>query len=95
VAKIDCDALLLDEKSISDTIPDIRVGNTESIVAHEATAGKINIDDIYYLQSRGMTEEDAKKMIVNGFISPIIRELPLEYAAEMNILIDMELEGGF
>jgi len=95
VAKIDCDALLLDEKSISDTIPDIRVGNTESIVAHEATAGKINTEDIYYLQSRGMTEEDAKKMIVNGFISPIIRELPLEYAAEMNILIGMELEGGF
>lgn len=95
VSKIDCDALLLDAKSISDTIPDIRVGNTESIVAHEATAGKINTDDIYYLQSRWMTEEDAKKMIVNGFISPIIRELPLEYAAEMNILIGMELEGGF
>ena len=95
VSKIDCDALLLDEKSISDTIPDIRVGNTESIVAHEATAGKINTNDIYYLQSRGMSEEAAKKMIVNGFISPIIRELPLEYAAEMNILIGMELEGGF
>jgi Fe-S cluster assembly protein SufB len=84
--------LLLDELSISDTIPDIRVGNTESIVAHEATAGKINDEEIFYLGSRGMNEEEAKKMIVNGFISPIIRELPLEYAAEMNILIGMEVE---
>ncbi len=94
-SKIDCDALLLDEFSISDTIPDIRVGNTESVVAHEATAGKINEEDVFYLASRGMNEEGAKKMIVNGFISPIIRELPLEYAAEMNILIGMEMEGGF
>ena len=92
VTKIECDALLLDNISGSDTIPDIRVGNTESIVAHEASAGKINEDDLFYLQSRGIDEEQAAAMIVNGFISPIIKELPLEYASELNVLISMEME---
>lgn len=94
VSKIECDALLLDDKSGSDTIPDIRVDNTESIVAHEASAGKINEDDLFYLQSRGIGEEEAAAMIVNGFISPIVKELPLEYASEMNVLISMEMEGS-
>lgn len=92
VSKIECDALLLDNESGSDTIPDIRVDNTESIVAHEASAGKINEDDLFYLQSRGIGEEEAAAMIVNGFISPIVKELPLEYASEMNVLISMEME---
>ncbi len=92
VTHIECDALLLDDKSGSDTIPDIRCGNTESIVAHEASAGKINEDDLFYLQSRGISEEEAAAMIVNGFISPIVKELPLEYASEMNVLISMEME---
>ena len=94
VTKIECDALLLDNISGSDTIPDIRVGNTESIVAHEASAGKINEDDLFYLQSRGIDEEQAAAMIVNGFISPIVKELPLEYASELNVLISMEMEGS-
>ncbi len=92
VSKIDCDALLLDEISVSDTIPDIRVWNSDSVVAHEASAGKINENDLFYLQSRGIGEEEAAAMIVNGFISPIVKELPLEYASEMNVLISMEME---
>lgn len=94
VSKIECDALLLDNKSVSDTIPDIRVGNGDSIVAHEASAGKINEEDLFYLQSRGISEEEAQGMIVNGFLSPIMKELPLEYASEMNVLISMEFEGS-
>lgn len=84
----------MDNESGSDTIPDIRCDNTDSIVAHEASAGKINEDDLFYLQSRGIGEEQAAAMIVNGFISPIIKELPLEYASEMNVLISMEMEGS-
>jgi Fe-S cluster assembly protein SufB len=94
VTKIECDALLLDDISGSDTIPEIRCDNADSIVAHEASAGKINEDDLFYLQSRGIDEEQAAAMIVNGFISPIVKELPLEYASEMNVLISMEMEGS-
>lgn len=94
VSKIDCDGLILDGLSVSDTIPDIRVWNTSSIVAHEASAGKINEDDLFYLESRGISEDEAKAMIVNGFINPIVKELPLEYASELNILISMEMEGN-
>ena len=92
--KVDCDGLLLDSFSTSDTIPDIRVGNSESIVAHEASAGKINEDDLFYLESRGIGEDEAKTMIVNGFLNPIVKELPLEYASELNVLIAMEMEGS-
>lgn len=94
VSKIECDALLLDNHSVSDTIPDIRVANADSIVAHEASAGKINEEDLFYLQSRGIAEHEAEAMIVNGFLSPIMKELPLEYASEMNVLISMEMEGS-
>lgn len=61
-------------------------------MAHEATVGKINEDTLFYLQSHGISEDDAKTMIVRGFISPLLKELPLEYAAEMNVLIAMEME---
>ena len=94
VSKIECDALLLDNYSVSDTIPDIRVGNADSIVAHEASAWKINEADLFYLMSRGIAEEEAQAMIVNGFLSPVMKELPLEYASEMNVLISMEMEGS-
>jgi len=94
VTKIECDALLLDNLSVADTIPEIKCYNSDSIVAHEASAGKINEDDLFYLQSRGIDEEEAAAMIVNGFISPIVKELPLEYASEMNVLISMEMEGS-
>jgi Fe-S cluster assembly protein SufB len=94
VSKVDCDGLLINENSVSNAIPDIRVANSESIVAHEASAGKINENDLFYLQSRGIWEDEAKAMIVNGFISPVMKELPMEYASEMNVLIGMEMEGG-
>ncbi len=89
-----CDALILDDVSISDTFPDIRVNNDEVNIMHEATAGNIKEDDIFYFMARGMGEDDAKAMIVNGFISPIVKELPLEYAIEMNKLIELEMEGS-
>jgi len=95
VSKIDCDWLLLDEKSRSDTIPDINVTNSYSTIAHEASAWKINEQDLFYLQSRWISEDKAKTMIVNWFLSPIMKELPLEYASEMNVLIAMEFEGWF
>ncbi len=94
VAKIECDALLLDNKSVSDTIPDIIAWNADSIVAHEASAWKIDEMELFYLQSRWIGEEQAEAMIVNGFLNPIMKELPLEYASEMNVLIAMEMEGS-
>lgn len=93
VSKIDCDGLILDDHSISDTIPDIRVWGNDAMVAHEASVGKINEDTLFYLESRGMSEEEARTMIVRGFVSPLMKELPLEYAAEMNVLIALEMEG--
>lgn len=93
--KVDCDWLILDNISSNNAIPKIIVWNTSSVVAHEATAWKINEADLFYLRSRGISEEKAKAMIVNGFISPIVKELPLEYASEMNVLISMEMEGWF
>ncbi len=93
VSKIDCDGLILDSRSRSDTIPDIRVATDDAIVAHEASVGKINEDTLFYLMSRGIAETEAKTMIVRGFVSPLLKELPLEYAAEMNVLIGMEMEG--
>lgn len=92
VSKIDCDGMILDEKSRSDTIPDIRVNNDSSMVAHEASVGSINEETLFYLMSHGMEEDDARTMIVRGFISPLTKELPLEYAAELNTLIAMEME---
>jgi Fe-S cluster assembly protein SufB len=95
ISKIDCDWLIIDELSVSNAIPDIKVNNTSSIVAHEATAGKINDEFLFYLMSRWISEREATRLIVNGFVSPILKELPLEYASEMNVLISMEFEGGF
>lgn len=95
VSKIDCDALLLDNLSVSDTVPNIIVWNSSSTVGHEASAWKINDDYLFYLRSRWISEDEAKAMIVNGFISWVVKELPLEYASEMNVLISMEFEGGF
>ena len=95
VSKIDCDALLLDNLSVSDTIPTIIVWNSDSIVWHEASAWKISEEELFYLRSRGIKEDEAIAMIVNWFLSPIMKELPLEYASEMNVLIAMEFEWGF
>jgi Fe-S cluster assembly protein SufB len=93
-ANIECDALLLDEASRTDTIPDIQVRNNDVTIAHEATVGKLSEEDLFYLMSRGIEKDDARAMIVNGFIEPIVRLLPLEYAVEMNRLIEMEMEGS-
>ncbi len=89
----DCDSLILDDLSVSDTIPVIDVRESNTDIGHEAKIGKIENDTIFYLMSRGLEERDAKVMIVRGFASPISKELPLEYAVEMNNLINLELEG--
>lgn len=93
-ANVECDALLLDDISRTDTIPDIQIRNNDVTIAHEATVGKLSEEDIFYLMSRGIPEDEARAMIVNGFIEPIVRELPLEYAVEMNRLIQLEMEGS-
>ncbi|MDD2694126.1 MAG: Fe-S cluster assembly protein SufB [Candidatus Gracilibacteria bacterium] len=93
VSKVDCDGLILDSISRSDTIPDIRVATDDALVAHEASVGKIGEEELFYLMSRGIPEDEAKTLIVRGFVSPLMKELPLEYAAEMNVLIAMEMEG--
>lgn len=89
-----CDALLLDKYSQSDTYPTERVFNSQVSLQHEATVSKIGDEQLFYLMSRGIKEEEARKMIVNGFIADLVRKLPLEYAVEMNRLIDYEMEGS-
>ena len=93
-ANVECDALLLDEISRTDTIPDIQIRNNDVTIAHEATVGKLSEEDLFYLQTRGIPLDEARAMIVNGFIEPIVRALPLEYAVEMNRLIELEMEGS-
>jgi Fe-S cluster assembly protein SufB len=93
-SKVVCDALLLDEESRSDTYPTIRIDENDANVGHEASVSKVGEDQLFYLQSRGIDEEEASKMIVNGFIEPITKELPMEYAVEMNRLIELQMEGS-
>lgn len=95
VSKIDCDWLILDDISANNAIPNIKIENSFSTVAHEASAWKIDEKYLFYLMSRWISETEATSMIVNGFISPILKELPLEYASEMNVLVSMEFEWGF
>lgn len=87
-----CDALLLDDVSVSDTIPVIHCENTDATISHEATAGKIDENQLFYLMSRWLSEEKAMAMIVNGFVSSVTKQLPLEYAGELNHLIELEME---
>jgi Fe-S cluster assembly protein SufB len=89
-----CDALLLDEDSRSDTYPTIRISEDDVQVAHEATVSKVGDEQVFYLMSHGISEEEASKMIVNGFIEPIVKELPMEYAVELNRLIELQMEGS-
>ncbi len=89
-----CDALLLDSKSRTDTYPYIEIDNPTATVGHEATVGKIGDDQLFYLMSRGLTEEQALTMIVLGFIQPFTKSLPMEYAVELNRLIEMEMENS-
>ncbi len=92
-ATVKCDALILDEQSISKTYPFMKINNNTADITHEATVGKIGEEEIFYLMSRGINEEQAVQMIVNGFIEPIVKALPLEYAVELNKLIELEIEG--
>jgi Fe-S cluster assembly protein SufB len=91
---VECDALMFDNESTSDTMPYMEIEESKVDVAHEATVGKIGDEDIFYLQSRGLDDDDAKQMIVAGFIEPITEELPIEYAVELNRLIELEMEGS-
>jgi Fe-S cluster assembly protein SufB len=89
-----CDALLLDEHSRSDTYPYMEIANRESEIGHEASVSKVSEEQLFYLMSRGLSEEDATTMIVSGFIEPLVKELPMEYAIEMNRLIQLQMEGS-
>lgn len=93
-ASVSCQSLMLDDRSVSDTIPAMDVRNSSAQVGHEATIGRISDDTILYLMSRGIPEDEARTMVVNGFAEPISKELPLEYAVEMNNLIKLEMEGA-
>lgn len=89
-----CDALLLDERSRSDTYPYIEIDEDDVTVGHEASVSKIGEEQLFYLMSRGLSEDEASAMIVSGFIEPMVKELPMEYAVEMNRLIQLQMEGS-
>jgi len=93
-SNVECDALLLNDTSRTDTYPYIEIEERDANVGHEATVSKVGDEQLFYLMSRGMSEEEAMALIVRGFIEPIAKELPLEYAVELNRLIDLEMEGS-
>jgi Fe-S cluster assembly protein SufB len=91
---VNCDALILDEDSRSDTYPTMEIEEDKVTIGHEATVSKIGDEQIFYLMARGIPEEEAGAMIVSGFIEPVVKELPMEYAVEMNRLIQLQMEGS-
>jgi Fe-S cluster assembly protein SufB len=91
---VNCDALLIDEKSVSNTYPTMKIESNKVDIAHEATVGRIGEEEIFYLMSRGLSQEQARKLVVAGFIEPIVKQLPLEYSVELNKLIELEMEGS-
>jgi Fe-S cluster assembly protein SufB len=91
---VQCDALILDDQSISDTFPYMEVGTRDAVIGHEATVSKVADEQLFYLMSRGLSEEQAMGMIVNGFIEPVTRTLPMEYAVEWSRLIELQMEGS-
>ncbi|MBS3965835.1 MAG: Fe-S cluster assembly protein SufB [Truepera sp.] len=93
-ANVECDALLLDDQARTDTYPYIEINEKTAHVGHEATVSKLNDEQIFYLMSRGLPEDEAAALIVRGFLEPIAKELPLEYAVELNRLIELEMEGS-
>lgn len=93
-ASVDCSSLMLDNESRSDTVPAMNIMTDDCDVGHEAKVGRISNKAIFYLMSRGISEEDARAMIVSGFANPVSKELPLEYAVEMNNLIQLEMKGN-
>jgi Fe-S cluster assembly protein SufB len=93
-ASVRCDALVLDDESRSDTYPYMEVEEEQASVGHEATVSKIAAEQLFYLMSRGLSETEAATLIVSGFIEPIVKELPMEYAVELNRLIQLQMEGA-
>ncbi|MCA9852808.1 MAG: Fe-S cluster assembly protein SufB [Dehalococcoidia bacterium] len=93
-SNVRCDALLIDETSRSDTYPTMEIDSPDVHIQHEAYVSKLGEDQLFYLMSRGMSEENAAKMIVNGFVEPIVKELPMEYAVELNRLIELQMDGA-
>src|SRR3954451_24348087 len=91
---VQCDALILDEDSVSDTFPYMEVGARDAVIGHEATVSKVADEQLFYLMSRGLSQEQAMGMIVNGFIEPVTRTLPMEYAVEWSRLIELQMEGS-
>lgn len=91
---VECDALLINPESRTDTYPYMEIENDSATVGHEATVSRLNDDQIFYLQSRGLPGDEAAALIVRGFIEPVAKELPLEYAVELNRLIELEMEGS-
>jgi Fe-S cluster assembly protein SufB len=93
-SNVQCDALLLDEKSVSDTYPYMEIERPDAHIEHEASVSKVSEEQLFYLASRGIPEEEARAMIVSGFVESIVRELPMEYAVELNRLIELQMEGS-
>jgi Fe-S cluster assembly protein SufB len=93
-SNVECDALLLNPTSRTDTFPYIEIEEQSANVGHEATVSKIGEEQLFYLMSRGLSEQEAAAMIVRGFIEPISKQLPLEYAVELNRLVELEMEGS-
>ncbi|MEK6822531.1 MAG: SufD family Fe-S cluster assembly protein, partial [Nanoarchaeota archaeon] len=91
---VQCDALLLDDTSRSDTYPTMRIEEDDATIAHEATVGKVGQEQLFYLMQRGLSEEQAMALIVLGFIAEFTKALPLEYSIELNKLIELEMEGS-
>jgi Fe-S cluster assembly protein SufB len=89
-----CDALLLDPQSRTDTYPTIEIDENDVTIGHEASVSKVGEEQLFYLMSRGLTQEEATTMVVSGFIEPLVKELPMEYAVEMNRLIQLQMEGS-
>jgi Fe-S cluster assembly scaffold protein SufB len=93
-ASVRCDALMLDDESRSDTYPYIDIQEDDTTMTHEATVGKISADQIFYLMSRGLTENEAQNLVIQGFLEVFTKELPMEYAIEFNRLVKLEMEGS-
>ena len=93
-AKVECDALLIDSESITNTYPYMDIQSPDVSIEHEARVSKISEEQLYYLTSRGLDEGEASMMIVNGFLDPLVKQLPMEYAVELNRLIELEMEGS-
>ena len=93
-SNVECDALLLDDTAKTDTYPYIQIDEKTAHVGHEASVSKLNDEQIFYLQSRGLEQAEAAALIVRGFLEPVAKELPLEYAVELNRLIELEMEGS-